>query len=366
MSASVLHMSMSLDGFIAGRTRRRSTGSATAGTGCTEWSSARASQPRERSGFRRVPLHRGDRRRSRDLRARGRLGRRPPRRLPSGSTAATTRVSTSAAGRWSPTWMMCEPRSRPRRTRPGEKNVLVHGATVRASSRSPRASSTSSSSTSSRCSSARAGGCSTTWPPSNRAERIGVLEATASPTCATASGAERRPRRRELGDSGQPRPPGRGPPDGAGRGSATRRALRLTPPSPSGSPIADRDGGRHTIWPPCAAKQMRAAAWTEMPTYRVSVSAGRPRCRPIRQAHVLVIGPSPADIARWIAQRGLERRRGLLEHREEIVPASVHFPTAADRTAARTRRRMSARRDAYRSPRRRAARWSLRDRSAGR
>src|SRR5215207_7404815 len=52
---------------------------------------------------------------------------------------------------------------------------------------------------------------------------------------------------------------------GRPRNRQAPRLLRLTP-SASDSRTAARTAEDITIWPPCAAKQMRAAAWTESPT----------------------------------------------------------------------------------------------------
>jgi hypothetical protein len=82
-----------------------------------------------------------------------------------------------------------------------------------------------------------------------------------------------------------------------------------------------------TICRPCAAKQIRSAAWTERPTPPVSVSAGRPRCMPIRSRTSTPSGQAPACIARWIASTAWSAAGVRLEHREDVVPTGGRLST---------------------------------------
>ena len=140
MSATVLYMSMSLDGFIAGpnegagqRPRRRRAAPARVGPAGRRRPHEALSRRdrRQRPGRRRVHVDRRGRRRPRDVRAGGRLGRRPPRRradLHRQPQRARHRRRAVAAGH------LRRRRRRPRWPRPseaaGEKNVLVHGAGI--------------------------------------------------------------------------------------------------------------------------------------------------------------------------------------------------------------------------------------------
>ena len=89
VSATVLYMSMSLDGFIAGPNERPDNGLGDGGHRLHEWAltgtdgdhkEVGPSGGRQPRGLDEMHGHRGGRRRPGDLRAGGRLGRRPPRR----------------------------------------------------------------------------------------------------------------------------------------------------------------------------------------------------------------------------------------------------------------------------------------------
>ena len=80
MSSTVLYMSMSLDGFVAGPNVSVDNGLGDGGERLHEWLFPGAEDGREPPDLRRVHVHPGHRRRARDLRACGRLGRRPSRR----------------------------------------------------------------------------------------------------------------------------------------------------------------------------------------------------------------------------------------------------------------------------------------------
>src|SRR5438105_1570164 len=69
---------------------------------------------------------------------------------------------------------------------------------------------------------------------------------------------------------------------GSGRPRSCRRpgSRKVTPCGREAS-TASRVGSDITIWPPSADAQTRAAVLTARPTYPVSVSVGRPVCRPI-------------------------------------------------------------------------------------
>ena len=133
-----------------------------------------------------------------------------------------------------------------------------------------------------------------------------------------------------------------------------RQAPRLLRPTPSASDsmTAARTAEDMTICRPCPAKQMRAAAWTERPTYPVSVSAGRPRCIPIRSRTSSPSGQAPACIARWIASAASSAAGACSNTAKTSSPRADASRPPAERTAARTTRRTSASRAAYRSPRR--------------
>src|SRR5207245_2741877 len=55
------------------------------------------------------------------------------------------------------------------------------------------------------------------------------------------------------------------------------------------------------ICPPWLAQHTRAAMWTAMPTYPVSVSVGRPVCMPMRTSTSAFWGQLFSRSARWIA-----------------------------------------------------------------
>ena len=141
MSSTVLYMSMSLDGFIAGPNESPDNGLGDGGERLHEWIFAGApSEHRGRAAARlrgRQPAgdgrghgHRRGGRRPRHLRAGGRLGRRPPRRR-ARLHPQPHRPPAEAAG-WprSPTCADLETRVARAKQAAGDKNVLVHGATV--------------------------------------------------------------------------------------------------------------------------------------------------------------------------------------------------------------------------------------------
>ena len=167
VGATVLYMSMSLDGFITGPNAARTTASATAASGFTngpftgaeggDSASPRQAERRQPPGLRGV--HVDGRRHSGppDLRARGRVGRRPSRRRPHlhpQPPRARNRHRVLAAGQ-----LRRRRRDRVRRgTRAaGEKRRTWSTARQPRSSHSPRASSMSSTSTWSRCFSGKVG-----------------------------------------------------------------------------------------------------------------------------------------------------------------------------------------------------------------
>ena len=118
MSATVLYMSMSLDGFIAGPNERIDNGLGDGGLRLHEW-------PLEGQVRRRVPRHRSRRLRPRDDRAGGPLGRRPPRRRPDLRPHRQTLESE-----WPLITYVDDVRTAMAKAKEaaGDRNVMVHGA----------------------------------------------------------------------------------------------------------------------------------------------------------------------------------------------------------------------------------------------
>ena len=162
MSATVLYMSMSLDGFIAGPNAGPDNGlgdggRAPARVGADRRRRRTGERPRlaggrQRPGRRRVHVHRGGRRRPGDLRAGRRLGRRPPRRRADlRPQPPRARHRRRRSGRSSPTSTTSTTAMAEAKRGRGRARTCSSTAPGSRSSRSPPASSTSSRSTSSRC-----------------------------------------------------------------------------------------------------------------------------------------------------------------------------------------------------------------------
>ena len=284
MSATVLDMSMSLDGFIAGSNETRENGLGDGGLRLHEWVFAGADAPGHKTA------------------SPGGVNGQVFAELMSTGAVVAGRGTVEPAGYWSgdhhdgvPIFILSrddppeEARQWPLitfvddvatamagRGRPPETGTSSSTAPAPRSSRSPPASLTSSSSTSSPSSSARAGGCSRVSRPSrSSSSRPAFLRATAaSLTCTTASCGEHRYANSGCARLGTRRRGGcvapRRPPSGA-----TIMRSRPAPPRrrpPSGCPFRSRS---------------TLAAWIDRASTGQSTDArsaaqsscGTPRCR---------------------------------------------------------------------------------------
>ena len=108
-----------------------------------------------------------------------------------------------------------------------------------------------------------------------------------------------------------------------------------------GCSTASRAARESTIWRPCAANEMRAAAWTGSPTYPVSVSVGWPLWRPTLTRTSSPAGQARSRSRRWIARLASRAAGASSKTAKSSSPrASISRPPAA-RIAARSTRRTS-------------------------